>query len=305
MAGVCRYDPAMLASQPSPPASPAPDARALYIDLLKGCLTRDLFPEDEIVDVVWWQPGEVLGDPQLVWSELHRRGWRLVKHPGGDPEERDGRTYPAHAETMVGRRRLDNVEDLVTQVLRDGVPGDLVETGVWRGGTVIFMRALLQVHGDAERRVWVCDSFEGLPEPDPSRYPEDASMQIHDVGTQEMFRGLLGVPVEQVQANFARYGLLDDRVRFVEGWFSDSLPGAPIDRIALLRLDGDLYESTMDSLVNLEPRVSPGGFVIVDDYGGLEACRKAVEDYRAARGITDPIVEVDWTGAYWQKSGAG
>ena len=111
----------------------------------------------------------------------------------------------------------------------------------------------------------------------------------------------LAVSLEQVQANLARYHLLDDRIRFVQGWFGDTLPEAPIKQIALLRLDGDMYESTIDALVNLEPRVSPGGFVIVDDYGGIEACREAVGDYRAKAGITAEIHEVDWTGAWWQK----
>jgi hypothetical protein len=151
--------------------------------------------------------------------------------------------------------------------------------------------------------VWVCDSFQGLPTPDVERYPADAELLIEDQGEQAMVDAALAVPVETVRANIERYHLFDpERVRFVEGWFKDSLPTAPIDEIALLRLDGDLYESTMDSLVNLEPRVTPGGFVIIDDYGCFEACRKAVHDYRDEHGITDPIVEVDWTGVWWQRS---
>jgi hypothetical protein len=204
---------------------------------------------------------------------------------------------------MVGRDRLDNVQSLVETVLAEGVPGDLVETGVWRGGTVIFMRALLKAYGVEDRTVWVCDSFQGLPEPDPDRYPHDESMQIEDSGTRSMFDGLLAVPVETVRANFERYHLLDEQVRFLEGWFADTLPTAPIEQIALLRLDGDLYESTMDALVHLEPRVAPGGFVIVDDYESIGACQQAVTDYRAQRGIEEPIHTVDWTGAYWRKAG--
>ena len=161
------------------------------------------------------------------------------------------------------------------------------------------MRALLEVHGDQDRLVWACDSFAGLPEPDVDRYPAD-EMLIEDPNVKEMFEGLLAVPVEQVKKNFERYGLLDDRVRFVEGWFSETLPNAPIEQIAVLRLDGDLYESTIGALVNLEPKVSPGGFVIVDDYGSIDACRQAVADYRERRGIADQIVTVDWTGVFWR-----
>jgi hypothetical protein len=111
------------------------------------------------------------------------------------------------------------------------------------------------------------------------------------------------VSLDEVKANFEHYGLLDDGVRFLEGWFSDTLPGAPIDRVAVLRVDGDLYESTMDALVNLEPKVSAGGYVIIDDYNGLEACRTAVDEYRKERGIDDTIEEIDWTGVWWRKSG--
>jgi len=273
-----------------------------YLDLLKGCLTRDLYPDDEIIDVTWWKPDALLGPPDEVWKVLGERGWRLVRRPDPEGERRAGLAYPANAETMVGRVRLDNVQALVTDVVERGVPGDLVETGVWRGGTVVFMRALLAVLGDTERTVWVCDSFQGLPRPDTERYPDDVEFTIDDAGVQQMFDDLLGIPVEQVQANFARYGLLDDQVRFLEGWFSETLPDAPIETVAVLRLDGDLYESTMDALVNLEHKVAPGGYVIVDDYGSIAACRQAVTDYREQHGIVDEIHTVDWTGAYWQKS---
>ena len=109
------------------------------------------------------------------------------------------------------------------------------------------------------------------------------------------------VGANQVRANFDRYGLLDDRVRFLEGWFADTLPMAPIEQLAVLRLDGDLYESTMDALVPLYEKVS-GGFVIVDDYGAWELLPKGVDDFGAQHGITDEIVEVDWTGIYWRRS---
>lgn len=272
-----------------------------YLDLLKGCLTRDLFADDVFVDVIGWDATEALGHPDDVWRLLHQREWRLVRRI--EPSERAsmGRdNIPTRAETMVGRARLDNVEELVTTVLADDVPGDLVETGVWRGGTVILMRAVLAVHGITDRVVWACDSFEGLPKPDPRSYPADEAMAVADDNLKAMLDVGLAVSAEQVRANFERYGLLDDQVRFVPGWFSESLPIAPIEQIALLRLDGDYYESTWDALINLEPKVAHGGFVIVDDYGGIEACRKAVHDYRASRRIESPIREIDWTGAYWR-----
>jgi len=144
--------------------------------------------------------------------------------------------------------------------------------------------------------VWVADSFRGLPPPDPERYPADAGDPHHEIEG-------LDVSLEDVKANFARYGLLDDRVRFLEGWFEDTLPDAPVEKLAVARLDGDMYGSTMDALVNLYPKLSPGGFLIVDDYGAVKGCRRAVEDYRREHGISAKLREIDWTGVYWRKRG--
>jgi macrocin-O-methyltransferase TylF-like protien len=102
--------------------------------------------------------------------------------------------------------------------------------------------------------------------------------------------------------NFRRYGLLDEQVRFLKGWFRDTLPSAPIKTLALLRLDGDLYESTMDALSALYRKVVPGGFVIIDDYGDFEPCRRAIHEFRDKSGIDDPIERIDDSGVYWRKS---
>ena len=159
----------------------------------------------------------------------------------------------------------------------------------------MIVLGILAAWGDIDRRVWVADSFQGLPTPDTEAFPADEGHDLSGVAT-------LAVSAEQVQANFARYDLLDDQVQFLEGWFRDTLPTAPIEHLAVLRLDGDLYESTMDALDALYPKVSIGGYVIVDDYGAWEPCRKAVDDYRRAHGITDEIVKVDWTGVYWRRT---
>lgn len=251
-------------------ATPGPplDATARYLDLLKGCLTRELFLEEE---------------PDDGRSLEERRAARA-----------EGRDWPAHAETMVGRARLDNVQACVEAVLADEVPGDLLEAGVWRGGASILMRGVLAAHGDEQRHVWLADSFKGLPAPDPDRYPADAGGDLS--GFEQ-----LAVSRDQVASGFERYGLLDDRVHFLEGWFEETLPLAPVEQLAVLRLDGDYYSSTIEALEALEHKVAPGGFVIVDDHGAIEGCRKAVADYREAQGITTPIETVDWTGAYWRK----
>jgi O-methyltransferase len=270
-------------------------APELYLDLLKQCLTRYLFGESYVPVVPRRGTARyLLFQPMRRW--LAGKDMEVIRHVPFDQQVRaEGRDWPARAESMAGLRRLDNLQFCVTDVLRRGVPGDLIETGAWRGGVTIFMRAILEAYGDTERQVWVADSFQGLPKPDPERWPAEA-------GDEHWTVDQLAVPLEEVQANFARYGLLDERVRFLPGWFKDSLPTAPIERLAVLRLDGDMYGSTMEALEALYPRLSPGGYVIVDDYGAIAQCKEAVTDFRAANDIIDPMETVDWTGVYWQRS---
>jgi O-methyltransferase len=218
--------------------------------------------------------------------------------PEGDRERRMiGRDWPANGATMIGLKRLDNIQQCVRRVIADQVPGDFIEAGVWRGGATILMRALLALHDDRERKVWVADSFSGLPEPDPERFPADAEDRHH---TYEF----LAVPVEDVKRNFERYGFLDDQVRFVEGWFRDTLPKLTDQRWAIARIDGDMYESTRVALDSLYPRLSPGGFVIVDDYGAVPGSKQAVEDFREENGVSEELQTIDWTGVFWRKGEA-
>lgn len=268
-------------------------ASELYLDLLKKRLTRYDDGPTYFVDP----------PPRRSWTGLLYRvaqrlvspGFTLTRLQHFDEEmRRSGKDWPVNGETMIGLRRLDDLHDCIRDVLQRGVPGDFIETGVWRGGATIFMRAALEAYGDTTRRVWVADSFQGLPQPDP-RYPADSGNTLWNDSR-------LAASVDEVKANFARYGLLDDRVRFLVGWFRDTLPSAPIDRLAILRLDGDLYESTMDGLRSLYPKLSVGGYIIIDDYQ-VEAlgCRQAVDEFRAEHGITDPIQVIDWAGVFWQR----
>lgn len=274
-------------------------ASDLYLDLLARSLTRALQEDSDRVLGFndWRSPPTVrrrVGD--TVARAASRYGVEIVKRRPYEAALREhGVDWPARAETMIGLKRLDNIKMAVESVLADGVPGDLVETGVWRGGAAIFMRGILKVHDDDDRTVWACDSFEGLPAPNALKYPRDAGDVHHEFPA-------LAVGVDQVRHNFRRYGLLDDQVQFVVGWFSDSLPKAGIEKIAVLRLDGDMYESTMDALVPLYPKLSPGGFCIIDDYH-LDNCRAAVEDYRREHRITEPVIDIgDGSGAYWRRT---
>jgi O-methyltransferase len=264
-----------------------PHAARAYLELLKRSLLNEIYADHEYTRRPIPAP--------LAAAGVAAPGEFIVKPRAIDPEARElGRIWPPSpmAHSMIGRRRLDNLQECIEAVLRDRIPGDLIETGVWRGGATIFMRGCLLAFEDPARTVWVADSFEGLPAPDPEN-PADAGDIHHTIPE-------LAVSLEDVQANFTRYGLLDGRVRFLKGWFKNTLASAPIEAVSVLRLDGDMYGSTMDALNALYSKLSPGGFVIIDDYC-LAPCRQAVADFRRAQSITDPIMDIDETGAFWRR----
>ena len=204
----------------------------------------------------------------------------------------EGKMLPPTAESMIGFKRLDNIQYCIEEVVKNKIEGDILETGAWRGGATILMRAVLKVLNVTDKKVWVADSFEGLPKPS---FEADMGDKYY------LFKGL-NVGLEEVKENFERYSMLDDQVVFLKGWFKDTLPVAPIDKLSILRLDGDMYESTMDGLNNMYHKLSIGGYCIVDDYGCVPACKTAIEEFRAKHQITDEIHKVDWTGVYWKKT---
>lgn len=274
---------------------PCTPSAAPYLHLLKHALAFTLWPEPLLpVTAAGYPPGFKRRVVALLTRLAGLAGFVLARHSTVTEAERaEGRVWRPYSDSMIGLRRLENLQACVETALRDGVPGDLIETGAWRGGACIFMRGLLAAHGVSDRRVFVADSFAGLPPPDADTYPADAGDLHHTLD-------FLAVDLDSVKANFRRYGLLDDQVVFLKGWFKDTLPAAPIERLAVLRLDGDMYGSTMDALQALYPRLAPGGFCIIDDYA-LDGCRRAVDDYRQAQGIGEPLQIIDWTGRFWRK----
>ncbi len=274
-------------------------ARDLYLELLKRALTGALSEDnDSLLGGVRTQGAKQLRRrlANRAGTIAGRFGFEIAYKKPYDPALREvGMDWPARAESMIGLRRMDNVVKSVSSVVKDGVEGDLIETGVWRGGATIMMRGVLKAYGDTTRKVWVADSFEGLPEPDAARFPADTGDELHK-------QTGLAVGVNQVKHNFERYGLLDDQVEFLVGWFKDTLPTAPIDKIAVARLDGDMYESTIQAIEALYPKLQPGGFLIIDDFGShASQAGAAIHDYRAKHRITEKIVDIDGMGAFWRK----
>lgn len=240
-----------------------------YLTMVQKCLVGTIYEDPPI---------KALG-PEVFDRQLRQYGW----------------DWPTFAHTMIGEKRLANVRNLVESVIRKDIEGDLIETGVWRGGACILMRAVLNAYCVKDRCVWLADSFEGLPLPDKEKYPADADSEFHTFPE-------LSISLEQVKRNFEKYGLLDDQVKFLKGWFKDTLPNAPIQKLAILRLDGDMYESTMDALLALYEKVSVGGYVIIDDYNVVEGCNSAVHDFLSERNLSANFVEIDGVGVYWEVS---
>lgn len=259
------------------------DSRSLYLELLKKSVGNFIYGND--LDLM-------LGQPTLdvktgkVYSQNSPLAHPQKKWLGG--------IWPSVAHTMIGLHRLNNLQMCLEEVIRDEIPGDLIETGVWRGGAVIFMAGILKAYGITERKIWVADSFEGLPPPDFRRFPQESDMGLHLVSH-------LAVSEEEVRANFEKYDLLSAQIVFLKGWFRDTLPTAPIGALALLRLDGDMYESTWDALVHLYPKLSPGGYVIIDDYHQFQPCNLALERFREEYQIQTQMQLIPGGGAFWRK----
>lgn len=241
------------------------EVRDKYIDLLMRTILCSMYP-----------------DPALAYGSDDKN------------HRKEGRDWPGIAHSMIGEYRAKNIVDLCKRVIEEEVPGHFLEAGVWRGGTCILMRGILEAYQINDRKVFCADSFEGLPVPDENKHPRDAGDILH---TFEQ----LAVPLETVQENFRQYDLFDEQTVFLKGWFKDTMPTISDETFSIIRLDGDMYGSTMDILNNIYDSVSKGGFIVVDDYA-LPTCKAAVEDFREQRNICDKIYEIDWTGIWWQKT---
>lgn len=233
------------------------------------------------------------------------RSWELSITPGFqgkklwakpyDPDVREkGGDWAYLGVTMTGATRLNNVEHLLRDVFKKGIGGDYIETGVWRGGASIFARGVMRAHGQGHRLSYVCDSFRGLPSGERALDPRDKNWDSVPY---------LEVSTESVATNFAVAGLLDPNVVFVKGFFKDTIPhlSPSIKSLAIMRLDGDMYESTVDVLYHLYEKLSIGGYVIMDDWDGFPS-KTACEDFFAVHKINPTIIRIDDMSAYWQKT---
>jgi len=243
-------------------------------------------PKDDIDNLIY----DLMGFNSKPLKRLREVGNGTVAIEDSDEFLRwKGMDCPADGYTMIGYKRLRNIYDLLKHALDNNLPGSFIETGVWKGGASILAAHVLKGTG---RKVYVCDSFRGLPKPD-TKYPVDQNCHLFE-------QAHLRISKQDVMNNFQKFGLLNDNVVFVEGFFEDTLPTIK-DVFSLIRLDGDMYGSTWCALENLYPQLTSGAGCIIDDWI-LTPAREAVYDYRTQIKEEAPIVDIDGIGVYWLKN---
>jgi hypothetical protein len=205
-----------------------------------------------------------------------------------------GEDLPALAETLIGVRRMESLRSLIERVLNQNVAGDIAFCGVWRGGAAIYAAGILASLGVTDRTIFVCDTFEGPPPPDPQKYPLDEGATFHTIP-------YLIVKLPDVMAAFNRYDLMTENVQFVQGLFRDTLPPLAAGKLALVYAEGMMYGPTMETLANLYDSLSPGGVVFIDRYLCLGPSCQAINDFRRNRNISVAMHPLAGTAAYWCK----
>lgn len=222
--------------------------------------------------------------------ELEKLKIQLLQLVGANESEIIGRINGLHwaGYTMVGLRRLDNLENCINDVVKNNIEGAIVETGVWKGGAMIFANACIRELKE-DRNIYVCDIFDGtFPKP----------LQECDEWTEKNDFSPLSISLDTVKYNFMEFSLLTPNVVFKEGWFSDTLPSIT-EPISVLRLDGDTYQSTMDGMM-LEKQIPSGGYIIMDDWA-IESSKKAFLDYFKGTVTENDVIPVDSLSVYWKK----
>jgi len=286
-------------SQRAVPPSSEDKQRFRYLHLLKRSLVNLIYPEHElrIRFLEKNQEGMQRLELKRYLRDIRYREPQLYsdlidsKHAIGPSAQ----TPYRFSHTMISLPALENIERCSEIVFWENIPGDFMEAGVCQGGATIFMRALQVCYGQQNRKTWAADSFQGVPKPESQPDIESG------IDWSEPSAPYFSCSLETVRDNFLRYDLLDDNVEFLPGWFSETLPESPVRKLAILRLDGDLYSSIMVALENLYPLLVQGGFLIVDDYGIFDFCRRAVDEYRAKQSIEEPIHFVNQSVICWRK----
>ena len=324
-------------------AGRSPTSSAMYFD--NGVLSPHVTegPVKLYLDLVSRSVANLIYEDRPAWLLKAGRQYQIGE-TFDLPSRLSGRDQPTEALSMIGWKRLKQLQACTEQVVIEGIPGDFIELGVMRGGAAVLMRAVLKAHGCTDRRVFACDTFDYIPPAlstanswwlsavsrvlsaipikswrrhltksifsqfqksfPASQNPCDEIVDITMWFMQhpETVPQLRGTSEAHVRSHFARFGLLDEQTVLLKGFFADTIPSAPITKLSVIRCDADTYESTSDALRLTYDKLSPGGYCIIDDYGFFTECQRAVDEFRAANKITEPIETIDEFGVFWRKT---
>jgi len=257
------------------------DSNKLKVEFVKYLVIGRV--KDKTISENWFKNGIYPEDSQIL---------QIINTPI-DNTRLEGLDWPQDAVTMIGLKRMNNIHESLDYIRENNVEGDLMETGVWKGGATIFMKLYCDIYG-LNKKVFVCDSFEGLPKPS-GKFKQDE-------GDTHYLQRALAISLEEVRNNFVQFRCLDENVVFIKGFFGNTLPNNDlVKKLSLLRMDGDMYESTYDVFYSCYDKLNVNGICIIDDYC-LKGARECTDDFRRDRNIQDPITVVDRCGVYWTKS---
>jgi cephalosporin hydroxylase len=264
-----------------------------YLSLLRGALLDEHYLENEVrigylMDCITRRGPAHADSLRSPGSFLRKEllALRQTREFGQSAEDGDVTAYFPY--TAMGAVKLGQLDDALRTVRDEAIAGDLVECGPARGGAAVYMRAFLEANELAGRQVWVAGLFRSTPADVPTR-------PLDEGGVNDLL-----ADINQVREAFARFDVLDERVRFLQGAFDAALPDAPIGEVALIRVGAEVGTEVTAALDHLYDRLSPGGFVIIES-SSEPACRDAIDAFRSRRGITGPTERIGWSGLMWRK----
>ncbi len=207
--------------------------------------------------------------------------------------------------TLTSQERLYSLRQSVQYIVRNKIPGDIVECGVWKGGSMMAVARTLIELGAAERNLYLFDTFEGMSEPTESdkQFSGEAAVDLLRQLDKETSTIWAYSPLDDVRRAMRDTGYAPDKVLFIKGKVEETLPGQAPKQIAILRLDTDWYESTYHELIHLYPRLSDGGVLIIDAYGHWEGARRAVDDFIQEQNLRLLLNRIDYSGRICVKPG--
>lgn len=244
---------------------------------------------------------------QIIKNGLHRLGYDLVRYyPPSVADVRSLGDFSAQEKRIISTakpftgtsiERMAALINAVTYITRHGIPGDIAECGVWRGGSMMTIALTLLALGDKSRSLYLYDTFEGMSSPTEHDKSGDGVSAEEQLRREPKGTGVwCYASLDDVRVNILSTGYPEEKIHLIKGKVEDTIPRTIPASLSLLRLDTDWYESTKHELTHLYPLLQAKGVLIIDDYGHWEGARKAVDEYFQERGDAVYLHRIDYTG---------